>query len=80
MSYTGFNAFVYEVFTMLSFWRLRDVSGGLENIGNPVSVIIGLQMVKNAKKFGQKNWEFLEKFWSFGEFLEWFGGCFGEAW
>ena len=39
-----------------------------------MSVIIGLQMVKNAKKFGPKNWEFLEKFWSFGEFLEWFGG------
>ena len=35
-----------------------------------MSVIIGLQMVKNWTK----TWEFLEKFWSFGEFLEWFGG------
>ena len=44
-----------------------------------MSVIICLQMVKNAKKFGPKNWEFLENFWSFMEFLEWFGVFLGRS-
>ena len=33
---------------------------------------LALKWRKKAKVFWVKNWEFLEKFWSFREFLEWF--------
>ena len=40
-------------------------------------------MAKNDKKIWAEKLEFLENFWSFGEFLEWFGvflerSCAGE--
>ena len=35
--------------------------------------IIGLKLAKNDQKFGPKKLEFGENFWSFREFLEWFG-------